>query len=100
MRVLKAIFTIACIMLFFSCMMSVTDESFASKMDLADSYIAQAQFSSAEKVLLKALKIAHSDFHFLGIFRRFSVMQETELCEQVIKKAYKKNPDSIEIRAV
>ncbi len=100
MRIMKSVFTAACIMLFFSCMMSVTDESFASKMDLADSYIAQAQFSSAEKILVKAFKKAHTDFQFLGIYRRFSVMKKYERCAEVIQKAFKKNPESIEIRAV
>jgi len=100
MRFLKIFFTAACLILFSSCIMSVSNESFNSKMDLSDSYIAQAQFSSAEKILLKALKIAHSDFQYLGIYRRFALMQNTKLCEEVISRAYKKNPQSIEVRAV
>lgn len=100
MGFLKIFFTAACIILFFSCIMSVTNESFTSKMDLADSYIAQAQFESAEKILHKALKIAHTDFQYLGIYRRFALMQNTELCGEVIARAFKKNPQSIEVRAV
>lgn len=100
MRLLKTIFTAACLTLFFSCIMSVSDESFASKMDIADSYIYQAEFDSAEKILLKALKIAHTDFHYIGIYRRLALMQKTKLCEDVLKKALKKSPQSIELNAV
>lgn len=100
MRILKTFFTVAFILLFVSCNMSVTDESFASKLDLADSYSAQAQFDDAQKVLEKAFKLANTDFQFLGIYRRFFSMQNMEWCEKVIKKAYKKNTSSIEIKAV
>lgn len=100
MRVLKVFFIIACIVLFSSCIMKINNESFNSKMDLSDSYIAQAQFETAEKILLKALKTVHTDFQYLAIYKRFALMQNTKRCDEVIQKAYKKNPDSIEIRSV
>ncbi len=84
----------------FSCSNNSSDGSFASALELTDSYIRLGQTADALKSLKKTSKSAYSAYARLGIYKRYEQLGETVLAGRTLENALKKIPDSLELKAV
>ena len=82
------------------CRMRAEQNSLTSQFDVIDALVMQNQMQSALKELKKAEKRAFDSWTYIGIYKRYSTLGETDRAEKVLKKALKKNSGNIELQAV
>lgn len=80
--------------------MRAEHSSLFSQFETIDSLISQNQMASALKELKKAEKHTYDPWSFIGIYRRYKTLGETELSAKILKKALKKHPQNQELIAV
>lgn len=83
-----------------SCTMRAERNSLTSQFETIDSLISQNQMSSAIKELKKLEKHAYDSWSYIGIYRRYKQLGETDLSAKLLKKALKKNSQNQELMAV
>lgn len=83
-----------------SCTMRAERNSLTSQFETIDSLISQNQMSSAIKELKKVEKHAYDSWSYIGIYRRYKQLGETDLSAKLLKKALKKNSQNQELMAV
>ena len=60
----------------------------------------QNQMQSALKELKKVEKRAYDSWSYIGIYKRYMTLGESERAEKLIKKALKKNSSNVELQAI
>lgn len=80
--------------------MRAEQKSLTGQFDLIDALVMQNQMQSALKELKKTEKRAYDVWSFIGIYKRYDKLGETEKAEKLLKKALKKNGNSEELIAV
>ena len=85
---------------FSSCRMKAEQNSLTSQFDVIDALVMQNQMQSALKELKKAEKRAYDSWAYIGIYKRYMTLGESERAEKVLKKALKKNSSNLELQAV
>ncbi|MDD5928491.1 MAG: hypothetical protein PUC37_01685 [Spirochaetales bacterium] len=103
MNVHKIIPYLSCFLLVImlcSCKMRAEHNSLSNQFETIDSLISQNQMSSAIKELKKAEKQAYDSWSYIGIYRRYKLLGETELSSKLLKKALKKHSQNQELNAV
>ena len=83
-----------------ACRMRAEQNSLTSQFDVIDALVMQNQMQSALKELKKAEKRAYDSWTWIGIYKRYMTLGESERAEKVLKKALKKNGSNIELQAV
>ncbi len=85
---------------FSACSSRAEQKSLTSQFDVIDALIMQNQMQSALKELKKTEKQAYESWSFIGLYKRYQLIGESELAEKLLKKAIKKNGDNQELLAV
>ena len=83
-----------------ACRMRAEQNSLTSQFDVIDALVMQNQMQSALKELKKAEKRAYDSWTWIGIYKRYMTLGESERAEKVLKKALKKNGGNVELQAV
>ena len=83
-----------------ACRMRAEQNSLTSQFDIIDALVMQNQMQSALKELRKAEKRAYDSWTYIGIYKRYITLGESEKAEKVLKKALKKNGSNLELQAV
>ena len=83
-----------------ACRMRAEQNSLTSQFDVIDALVMQNQMQSALKELKKAEKRAFDSWTYIGIYKRYLSLGESEKAEKVLKKALKKNGSNNELQAV
>ena len=99
-KVLSFSFLFTFFALLCSCKMRAEHTSLYREFETIDSLISQNQMSSALKELKKTEKHTYDSWSFIGIYRRYKMLGETELSSKLLKKALKKHPQNIELIAI
>ena len=105
LRELKSIFStfllFSLILFCFSgCRLKAEQNSLTSQFDVIDALVMQNQMQSALKELKKAEKRAYDSWTWIGIYKRYMTLGESNLAEKALKKALKKNSGNVELQAV
>ena len=82
------------------CRMRAEQNSLTSQFDVIDALVMQNQMQSALKELKKAEKRAYDSWTYIGIYKRYITLGESDRAEKVLKKALKKNSGNEELQAV
>ena len=85
---------------FSGCRLKAEQNSLTSQFDVIDALVMQNQMQSALKELKKAEKRAYDSWTYIGIYKRYMTLGESEKAEKLLKKALKKNGSSLELQAV
>lgn len=85
---------------FSACSIKAEQKSLTSQFDSIDSLIQQNQTADALKLLRKTEKKVYDSWSYIGIYKRYKKLGETESCEKILKKALKKNSENLELNAV
>jgi len=85
---------------FSACSVRAEQKSLTSQFDAADALISQGQINDAIKLLKKTEKRAYDSWSYIGIYKRYNNLGETQLSEKILKKALKKNNKNLELNAV
>ncbi len=85
---------------FSGCSSRAEQKSLTSQFDIIDALIMQNQMQSALKELKKTEKFAFESWSFIGLYKRYQLIGESELAEKILKKAIKKNGNNQELLAV
>ncbi|MCR4742799.1 MAG: tetratricopeptide repeat protein [Treponema sp.] len=80
--------------------MKAEQKSLTSQFELVDVLINQKQFKEAKKELKALQKKAFDSWAYLGIYRRYKLLGEDTLSENLLIKALKKNSENQELNAV
>ena len=83
-----------------SCSMKAEQKSLTSQFEVVDALISQNQLPSALKELKKIEKNAFDSWSYIGIYKRYARLGQTNSAEKILKKALKKNSDNEELLAV
>ena len=83
-----------------SCSMKAEQKSLTSQFEVVDALISQNQLPSALKELKKIEKNAFDSWSYIGIYKRYARLGQTNAAEKILKKALKKNSDNEELLAV
>ena len=83
-----------------ACRMRAEQNSLTSQFDVIDALVMQNQLQSALKELKKTEKRAFDSWTYIGIYKRYMALGESERAEKVLKKALKKNGGNVELQAV
>lgn len=83
-----------------ACRMRAEQNSLTSQFDVIDALVLQNQMQSALKELKKTEKRAFDSWTYIGIFKRYMALGESDRAEKVLKKALKKNGGNVELQAV
>ena len=83
-----------------ACRLRAEQNSLTSQFDIIDALVMQNQMQSALKELKKAEKRAYDSWTWIGIYKRYMTLGESERAEKVLKKALKKNGSNVELQAV
>lgn len=83
-----------------SCNLRAEQKSLTTQFDTVDALIFQGQLKDAIKELKKIEKQAYDSWAYLGIYKRYAKLGETELCDKILKKALKKNETNVELKTV
>ena len=83
-----------------ACRMRAEQNSLTSQFDVIDALVMQNQMQSALKELKKAEKRAYDSWTWIGIYKRYMSLGESNLAEKTLKKALKKNGGNVELQAV
>lgn len=74
--------------------------SLVDRLNKIDALFAVGDYAEAWKLLKKAEKKVHNPYEYLSLVRRALVLDKMEFSEKILKKAIKKYPNNLEIRAV
>jgi len=85
---------------FSSCSMRAEQKSLTAGFETIDSLILQNQFKAASKQLKKIEKKLYDSWSYIGVFKRYSQLQEFDNAERIIKTALEKNSNNLELLAV
>ena len=85
---------------FSGCRLKAEQNSLTSQFDVIDALVMQNQMQSALKELGKAEKRAYDSWTWIGIYKRYMMLGESNRAEKVLKKALKKNAGNVELQAV
>ena len=85
---------------FSACSVRAEQKSLTSQFDTIDALISQSQINDAIKLLKKTEKKAYDSWSYIGIYKRYNSVGESELAEKILKKALKKNGNNLELNAV
>lgn len=85
---------------FTACSFKAEQNSLTSQFELIDALIAQGQIKEADKELKKIQDSVYDSWSYIGIYKRYKLLGETEKSEKLLKKALKKNPTNQELNAV
>ena len=85
---------------FTGCRMRAEQKSLTGQFDVIDALIMQNQMQSALKELKKTEKRAYDVWSFIGIYKRYAGLGESEKAEKLMKKALKKHGNSEELLAI
>ena len=85
---------------FTACNFKAEQNSLTSQFDTIDSLIQQGQTRDAIKLLKKTEKKVYDSWTYLGLYKRYNKLGETQSCEKILKKALKKNSSNLELNAV
>ncbi len=85
---------------FSGCRLKAEQNSLTSQFDVIDALVMQNQMQSALKELKKAEKRAYDSWTWIGIYKRYMTLGESNLAEKALKKALKKNSGNVELQAV
>jgi len=80
--------------------MKAEQKSLTSQFEVVDALISQNQLPSALKELKKIEKNAFDSWSYIGIYKRYARLGQTNSAEKILKKALKKNSDNEELLAV
>ncbi len=80
--------------------MRAEQNSLTSQFDEIDALVMNNQMQSALKELKKLEKRAYDSWIYLGIYKRYATLGESERAEKILKKALKKNGNNPELLAV
>ena len=83
-----------------SCSLKAEQKSLTSRFEVVDALISQNQLPSALKELKKIEKNAFDSWSYIGIYKRYARLGQTNSAEKILKKALKKNSDNEELLAV
>lgn len=83
-----------------ACSVQAEQKSLTAQFDTIDALISQGQLKDAVKELKKTEKQAFDSWSYIGIYKRYSKLGETKLCEKTLKKALKKNSSNTELQTV
>ncbi|MBP3741955.1 MAG: hypothetical protein J6J00_03115 [Treponema sp.] len=83
-----------------SCSLKAEQKSLTSQFEVVDALISQNQLPSALKELKKIEKNAFDSWSYIGIYKRYARLGQTNSAEKILKKALKKNSDNEELLAV
>lgn len=98
---LSTFFIVSFILFCFSaCRMRAEQKSLTGQFDVIDALIMQNQMQSALKELKKTEKRAYDVWSYIGIYKRYAGLGESEKAEKLLKKALKKHGNSEELLAV
>lgn len=84
----------------YSCSVQAEQKSLTTQFDVIDALISQGQLKDAVKELKKTEKNVFDSWSYIGIYKRYSTLGETKLCEKILKKALKKNSSNTELQTV
>ncbi len=85
---------------FSACRLRAEQNSLTSQFDVIDALVMQNQMQSALKELKKAEKRAYDSWTYIGIYKRYITLGESDRAEKLIKKALKKNSSNVELQAI
>lgn len=85
---------------FFSCEVTVENDSFLTSLTGIDSCIQKKDFSSAFSLLKKASKTAYRPVHRISVIKRAFLLEKNQFAESYLKKSIKQFPDNKEILAI
>ena len=85
---------------FSGCRLKAEQNSLTSQFDVIDALVMQNQMQSALKELKKTEKRAYDVWSYIGIYKRYASLGESEKAEKLLKKALKKNGHSEELLAI
>jgi len=85
---------------FSACRLRAEQNSLTSQFDVIDALVMQNQMQSALKELKKVEKRAYDSWSYIGIYKRYITLGESERAEKLIKKALKKNSSNVELQAI
>lgn len=85
---------------FSACSIKAEQISLTSQFDSIDALIQQKQTADALRLLRKTEKKVYDSWSYIGIYKRYKKLGETESCEKVLKKALKKNSENLELNSV
>ena len=83
-----------------ACRMRAEQNSLTSQFDVIDALVMQNQMQSALKELKKVEKRAYDSWTYIGIYKRYITLGESEKAEKLLRKALKKNGGNLELQAV
>lgn len=83
-----------------SCKLRAEQKSLTTQFDTVDALIFQNQMKDAVKELKKIEKQVYDSWAYIGVYKRYFQIGESELAEKVIKKALKKNEKNPELITV
>lgn len=94
------ILTLFLIFPFFSCSTKASSLSIVNQFDTVDALISQNQNKDALKELKKISKKVYESWSYIGIYKRYKILDEKKLSEQILLKGLKRNPKNPELSAV
>lgn len=98
--IISNIFLLLILFCFSACSVRAEQKSLTSQFDTVDALISQGQNADAVKLLKKTEKKAYDSWSYIGIYKRYNKIGETELSDKLLKKAIKKNEKNLELNAV
>ena len=102
LSIVKIFSAVILAMMFFSCSFRLKSKSIqvSASFDEIDQCILLGQTADAMKLLEKLAKRYADPATAISVYKRYALMGETKLCEKLLSKANKKNPDSMELTAL
>lgn len=94
------IFFLYLLFCFCACSVKAEQKSLTSQFETIDALISQNQFKDAVKLLKKCEKSSFDSWFCIGIYKRYSLLNENQLAENLLKKSLKKNKSNKELIAV
>lgn len=92
--------TVFLVFSFSGCTRKASSSGTLGQFDIIDSLVMQGQNKDALKELKKLSKKVYDSWSYIGVYKRYSKMGETQLAEKLLKKALKSNPKNPELSAV